>query len=363
MVVFLNLDDVIKVIRQAEDPKAELMSTFALSEIQATDILEMRLRQLNRLEGIKIERELDELRADATRLRSLLDSESAMRALVVAEIRADSSKYGDDRRTMVQVAERVTASSPAVRNVPDEEVTVVVSKNLWVKSYKGHGVAADSFTFKAGDGLLAAVETRTVKSVFVMDSKGRVYEVDASQVPTGRGDGSPLSTFIELQDGAKVHAVLVGAEDDMYLFSGEQGYGYLAPLKSLSSQKRAGKVFLKLADNEQPMPPLLLPKRSETGKFPGFVVCGTTEGRMLAFSADEVNVYEAGGKGVRLIDVAEGCKVSALVNAAGEPYTASILVAGKTVQAKLAGQELWGKHVGRRANKGAFLPKKGVLQA
>lgn len=364
MVVFLNLDAVIRVIRQAEDPKAELMSAFALTEIQATDILEMRLRQLNRLEGIKIERELEELRAEATRLQALLDSESEMRALVVNEIRADAAKYGDERRTVVQVAERVTASSPAVRNVPDEEVTVVVSKNLWVKSYRGHGLASDSFAFKAGDGLLAAVETRTVKSIFVMDTKGRVYEVDASQVPTGRGDGSPLSTFIELQDGAKVHAVLVGDADDMYLFGGTYGYGFLASLKSLVTRQRAGKTFLKLQDElERPIPPLLLPKKTEAGKFPGYLLCGSTAGRMLAFSADEVNVYENGGKGVRLMDLDDNATVSAVLTAEGEPFTAKLLLAGKVIPVKLAGQELWGKHVARRGNKGAYLPKKGVLQA
>lgn len=362
MTVFLNLDAVIKVVREAEDPKAGLMTAFSLSEIQATDILEMRLRQLNRLEGIKLERELKELSIEAARLQKLLASETSLRALVVSEIRADASKYGDDRRTMVQVAERVTASSAAVRNVPDEEVTVIISKNLWVKAYKGHGLAEDAFAFKAGDAQLSRIETRTVKPFFVMDSKGRVYEVDTSQVPAGRGDGAPLSTFMEMQEGARVHTVLTGAEDDWYLFGGELGYGYLAPLKSLASQKRAGKVFLKLQDNEQPMAPLLLPKRTETGKFPGYVVAGSTEGRMLAFTADEVNVYEAGGKGVKLIDLVDGSKVSALLNVKSEPYNAKLLVAGREVTVKLAGQELWGKHVGRRANKGAYLPKKGVLQ-
>lgn len=363
MVVFLNLDAVIKVIREAEEPKAELMSTFGLSEVQANDILDMRLRQLNKLEGIKIEKELADLRAEAARLQLLLDSEADLRALVVSEIRADAAKFGDDRRTMVQVAERVTASSAAVVNVLDEEVTVVVSKNLWVKAYKGHGLAADSFSFKSGDSLLSAVETRTVKSFYVLDSKGRAYEVDASQAPTGRGDGAPLSTFMELQDGARVHAVLTGAEDDWYLFSGEQGYGYLAPLKSLSSQKRAGKVFLKLQDGEAPLPLVKLPKRTETGKFPGYLVVGTTEGRMAAFTPDEVNVYEAGGKGVRLVNLTDGCKVSALRWTEGEPLEVTLEVSGREMQVKLAGHELWGKHIASRGAKGAFLPKKGVLKA
>lgn len=363
MVVFLNLDAVIKVIREADEPKTQLMSAFSLSDIQATDILEMRLRQLNKLEGFKLERELDELRAEAARLQSLLDSDAQLRALVVSEIRADCVKFGDDRRTIVQVAERVTASSAAVRNVPDEEVTIVVSRNLWVKAYKGHDLAADAFAFKSGDGLLASVQTRTVKSVFIMDSKGRVYELDAAQVPNGRGDGAPLSTFVDIQDGAKVFSVLVGDENDTYLFGGTYGYGFLAPLKSLATRQRAGKAFLKLQDeHERPFPPLLLPKKTDTGKFPGYLLCGSTAGRMLAFSADEVNVYENGGKGVRLLDLDDNSVVSAVLTAEGEPFTAKLLLGGKEMSVKLAGQELWGKHVARRGNKGAYLPKKGVLQ-
>lgn len=364
MAVFLNLDAVIRVIRQAEDPKGELMTAFALSDVQATDILDMRLRQLNKLEGFKIERELADLRAEAARLQRLLDSDAEMRSLVVSEIHADSAKFGDDRRTVVQVAERVTASSAAVRNVPDEDITVVISNNHWVKAYKGHGLAHDDFSFKPGDAMHTAVQTRTVRSIFIMDTKGRVYEVDASQVPTGRGDGAPLSTLLDMQAGAQLHSVLAGGDDDWYLFGGTYGYGFLAPLKSLRSQKRAGKVFLKLQDDvERPMPPLLLPPKTETGSFPGYVICGSTAGRMLAFSAQEVNVYEAGGKGVRLIDLDENATVSATLNCAGEHYKAKLLIAGSTLTVELAGQEMWGKHVGRRANKGSYLPKKGVLQA
>lgn len=360
-IVFLNLDAVIKVIRHAEDPKVELQDAFKLSEVQATDILEMRLRQLNKLEGIKIEKELSELRAEAERLQRLLNSDAEMRTLVVSEIRADAAKYGDDRRTVVQVAERVTPASASVRNVPDEEITVVVSKNLWVKAYRGHGLAADTFSFKTGDSLLAAVQTRTVQSIYILDTKGRAYEIDASEVPMARGDGAPLSTFVEIQNGAKVLAVLVGPDDKMFLFGGELGYGYLSPLRNLKSRQKAGKVFLKLQDAENAFPPVELPTKTEVGGWPGYIVCGSSDGRMLAFPPAEINEYP-GGKGVMLMVLAEGQKLTAVMRGVGEPFQAKLQLAGKSLAVKLVGND-WEKHVGHRARKGSYLPKKGILQA
>ncbi|MEJ6002765.1 DNA topoisomerase IV subunit A [Paucibacter soli] len=359
MVVYLNLDAVIKIVRFSDDPKLELMKTFSLSEIQANDILDMRLRQLNNLEGIKIERELDELRTLAARLQTLLANDTELRGLVVSEIRADASRFGDDRRTVIQVAERVTASSASVRNVPDEEITLVISKNLWVKAYKGHGLDQAAFAFKTGDGLQFAVETRTVGSVYLLDSKGRAYQMDPSQAPTGRGDGLPLTTFIEQQAGAKIAAALTGPEEKKYLFGGDMGYGFVSPLKSLASKQRAGKAFLTLQDGENPIPPVALPEKTDTGSWPGYIACGSTDGRMLAFVPDEVKELP-GGKGVMLMILEDDQRLSVVRHCDGAPFVGKVKLAGKELDIKLAGHD-WEKHVGHRARKGAQTPKKGVL--
>ncbi|MNR71621.1 DNA topoisomerase 4 subunit A [compost metagenome] len=353
MLVFVSLDTVIRIIREAEEPRAELMSALGLSEVQADDILEMRLRQLNKLEGFKLEKELKELRRERDRLQILLGSDSAMRKMVVAEINADCAKFGDDRRTRIEAASRAASAATAV-SVPDEEITVVLSKNLWLKSYKGHDVAPEALTFKQGDRALAVVKTRTVATLYLLDSNGRAYSINASDAPSGRGDGSPLSAFAEVQGGARVVAMMAGDENDRYVFAGETGNGYIAPLKSLASRQRAGKVFLKLAAGEAPMPPVAVPLQDT-----GFLVCGSTDGRMLAFPLGELKTLPAGGMGVILMVLGEE-KLSALMHVEAPPFEGKGRVKDKTVDLKLKGED-WERHVLHRARKGTQLPKKAVL--
>ncbi|KWT98347.1 DNA topoisomerase 4 subunit A (plasmid) [Variovorax sp. WDL1] len=355
MVVFVSLDRVIKIIREADDPAAQLKAELGLSDIQTTDILEMRLRQLNKLEGFKLESELDELRKERTRLEALLASDPAMRRMVISEIKADAAKYGDDRRTLLQPAARAEAGVSSTVNLPDEEITVVLSRNLWLKAYKGHDVPPEAYVLKQGDSVLAMVKTRTVSTLYLLDSNGRAYSLPAGGVPNGRGEGAPLSASIDLQAGARVVTMLAGADDDRFIFAGALGNGYVAPLKSLASRQKAGKVFLKLADGEAPMPPVAIPQDDT-----GFVVCGSTDGRMLAFPLAEVKTLPAGGMGVILM-VLGNDKLSALLHTADAPFEGKGLANGKMVDIKLKGDD-WTRHVLHRARKGAQLPKKAVLQ-
>ncbi len=357
LTVFLNLEQVIRTIREAEDPKVELMSQFALSDVQADDILEMRLRQLNKLEGFKLEKELDELRAEQVRLTKLLSSEKAMRELITKEVQADAAKFGDDRRTVIKPELRVQQAS-VVRSVVEEDLTVVVTRNLWVKAYKGKGLSEDAFTLKPGDAVAFKVETSTVHSVVLLDTLGRAYSFAASAVPTGRGDGSPLSTFVEIQPEAKPFAFMAGTGDEWVVFSGQRGYGFKAQLKNLVARQRSGKAFLVLEPEEAPLPPVVLPQGQP------YLGCGSSEGKLLAFAADEVKALPNGGKGVMLMALDEPYRVSALVLASETGLQASCQAAGagKAVSLDLKGDE-WLKYVGRRARKGAFLPKKAVLVA
>jgi topoisomerase IV subunit A len=354
MTVFLNLDAVIRVIRTADEPKPELVNEFSLSEIQADDILEMRLRQLNKLEGFKLEKELDELRRLATKLKSLLASEQAMRKLIVEEIEADSKKYGDDRRTLIKAEARAKSASAVVRSVVDEPVTVVLSKNLWVRSRPGHDIDPATLAYRAGDEAWALLKTRTSASVAVLDSKGRSYSVRASDIPGGRGDGVPLTTLLDLQDGAKLLFPVVAQEEELFWFAGQSGYGLLAPFKSLLASKRAGKAFLSLEDGELPLRPV----RAGEGDA---AYCVSEDGRLLVFPTTEVKTLAAGGKGVKLMELGDSRLVFNGVFD-GSKLHVSVDVKGKVQQSKLAGEELQ-KYTLHRARKGYQLPKKGAVLA
>lgn len=350
MTVFLKLDDVIKVIREAESPKEELVTTFGLSDVQSEDILEMRLRQLNRLEGFKLEKELGELNALAARLTALLGSESALKRLVVKEIKADCDKFGDDRRTLLKPESRIAAAlqGPVV---VDEPLTLVVSKNQWVRAYRGVGLVEDSFVFKAGDGLGLRAEGSTTTPLVILDNKGRAYSFASSDIPL-KGEGAPLSTFIDLQPGARPFAALAGTGDAPYLFTADSGCGFVAPLKSLWARPKAGKSFQSLSETERPLPPVATPKQGG-----GYVACVSSEGKLLALALGEVKTLPAGGKGVVLLAVDAG--KLALVQYTAEPeLTLSVQTeAGKPTEVRLKGAE-WLKYVGKRARKGTLLPKK-----
>lgn len=355
MTVYLNLDAVIKIIREAEEPKQELMDGFKLSEIQATDILDMRLRQLNKLEGIKLEKELDELRREAARLEALLKSPAAMRKLIVKEIGEDAQRFGDDRRTFIKTEARAVGATVVARNVADEELTVIVSKNLWVRAKTGHELDETTLAYKPGDERFVVLKTRTLWPVVFLDSKGRTYSVQASDIPVSRGDGVPLSTLIDIQDGAKIVQALSTNPEQVYLFAGQTGYGFVAQLKSLVATRKAGKAFLTLKDGEQPMAPVALPTTGE-----GFVLVGSGNGRLLAFPPSEVKALPNGGQGVMLMVLEEGERLSAVAYAAGTPITLN--VEGKGAGTVTLKGEEWSKYVLHRARKGYQLPKKAVMR-
>jgi topoisomerase-4 subunit A len=354
LAAFINIDAIVRIIREVDEPKPELMARFSLSDIQADDILDMRLRQLNKLEGLKLERELGELRKEEARLMKLLASEPAMRALIVSEVRADALKYGDDRRTLIK-PEQQSRNSGAVKSVLEEPITVVVSKNLWVKAYKGHALPEEAFSFKSSDGAWAKVETVTTRSTVVLDNKGRVYSFESAGVPAGRGEGVPLSTLIEIQDNASPFALLAGADDALYLFSNDRGLGFVASFKGLMCRPKAGKEFAKLEEGESLLAPVLVPKSKA-----GFVVMASTEHRLLAFGLEEVKELAKGGKGVALMDSGDGKVLKAWFTAEPSMSLNVRHANGKVTELVLQG-ETWVRHVSKRGRKGSFLGKKQTI--
>jgi len=296
--ILLDIDKVIKVIRESDDPKADLIAHFKLSEIQAEDILEIRLRQLARLEGIKIGEELAKLREEADGLRNLLDSEDALRACVAEEIEADAKKYGDDRRTLIEADAKVTQAGAKSISIPDEPTTLIVSKHGWLRSRSGHNVDPTQLSFRSGDSLLACLPCRTVDHLILLDTKGRAYSIPAADLPGGKGDGVPATSLADFQDGGKTVLACAVSAEKIYLVAGEGGYGFRVKCEDFISRGKAGKAFLTLDDGEAPAIFQPAPVAGDIGVF-------TKDGRALVFAIDEIRQLPK-GRGLKLIDSAPG---------------------------------------------------------
>src|SRR5438132_1156567 len=241
LVVFARIEEVIRLIRKSDEPRPELMKKFGLSERQADDILEIRLRQLARLEGIRIEKELDELRKEAASLKRLLGSPAERRKLAAKELREDAERFGDDRRTVIQEAERITVSS--VEAVVDEPVTVILSRNGFLRTRSGHGVDRMGLAWKEGDAPLAIVETRTVLPVVLFGANGRVFNVRALDIPGGKGDGVPAFSLIDTQ-GSAIVGLMSAAPETPVLMGTSGGNALRARLENFVTRQRAGKHFV-----------------------------------------------------------------------------------------------------------------------
>ena len=333
--VLLNIDEVIAIIRQSDEPRSALMERFRLSERQAEDILEIRLRQLARLEAIKIEQELSELRDEQKKLEDILDNPASLRRLMVKEIELDAKTFADARRTLIQAEKKAVAEIKIV----DEPVTVVVSDKGWVRARGGHGHEAAGFAFKAGDALYATFECRSVDTLLAFGSSGRVYSVAVALLPGGRGDGQPLTSLIELEAGTQILHYFAGPATAQLLISSSAGYGFMATVDNMISRNKAGKAFVTCNTGESVCAPSLvagasLPAHATTPATvqnaarasvaaATDVACASTLGRILTFKLSELKTMEKGGRGLMLLDL-DG--KDTLAGAAA--YTRSVRISG-----------------------------------
>ncbi|WP_332748602.1 DNA topoisomerase IV subunit A [Hydrogenophaga sp.] len=299
--VLLNIDEVIRIIRHSDEPKAALIERFRLSDRQAEDILEIRLRQLARLEAIKIEQELKSLKEEQGKLEDILGNPGSLKRLMVKEIEADAKTFADARRTLIQTEKKAVAEIKVV----DEPVTVVVSSKGWVRARTGHGHEAGSFAFKAGDGLYRTFECRTVDTMIVFGSNGRVYSVPVASLPGARGDGQPITTLIELESGTQPLHYFAGPANAALLLSSSGGYGFLATVENMVSRQRGGKTFLNLGEGETPCAPshAAFTSGGQPLNAATHVCCASTGGRILTFEIGELKLMEKGGRGLMLIDL------------------------------------------------------------
>ena len=312
--VLLNIDEVIRIIRESDEPKPALMQAFGLTERQAEDILEIRLRQLARLEAIRIEQELKELFDERKKLQGLLGSEATLKKAVIKEIEADIKTYGDDRRTLIEAAEKAAVEARQV----EEPVTVIISAKGWVRSRQGHGHDARQFNFKTGDELAGAYEVKTTDQLYALASNGRVYSIPVAGLPSARGDGVPVTSFVELEAGSQILHAFAASADAGVLLATEKGFGLTCVAGDWQSRMKAGKHFLTLEEGDVPLPPVLF----DATRTDATVVClsdgqgGGDKGRVLAYPVSEVKTLHKGGRGVTLMGLEKKEKLRQVIVAA-----------------------------------------------
>lgn len=354
MIAFLHIDEVIRVIRESDEPKTDLMTAFSLTEIQAEDILDIRLRQLARLEGFKLEKELNELREEQGSLKHLLSNEDDKKKLVIKEMQADAKTFGDERRTLIQAAERATLT----QTTADEPITLILSQQGWLRSRAGHSLDNTSISFKEGDGLQQILETRTIQAVVLMDTLGRTYTINPADVPKGRGDGVPIASLIDLPKGAKVLTLLTGEMNEHYLLANSAGYGFIVKLEDLHSRLKAGKAVMSLNEGEQVLLPVNI-SASSLNDTAYKVVLATEQKRLLAFSMNELKIMSK-GRGLQLIALQKSDQLSQVAVLPTEDY--ELLIQGK--RGGMSSEKLRIVDIfSRRARKGKELHLSGSIVA
>jgi topoisomerase-4 subunit A len=351
MVVYLNLDEVIRIIRREDEPKPVLMKRFKLSDEQAEEILNTRLRHLARLEEMKIREEQKALAAEREELEALLKSKAKLKKLIASEIRADAEKYGDERRTKIIEREAAQAIDETTL-IPNEPVTVVLSTGGWARSAKGHDIDPGALSYKSGDAFQALARGRSLQPAVFIDSTGRTYTLPAHSLPSARGYGEPLSGRLDPPDGAKFAGVMIGEPEDLWLLASDAGYGFTARLKDLISDRRAGKTVLNVPENAHVLAPAPVLSAGS------LVAVVSSEGKLLAFPVGEVPEMPR-GKGNKLYDIPSkkaAARAELMTAVAVVPPKASLVLWSGEVQKTLEWRELQ-DYVGERAQRGTVLKR------
>lgn len=307
-----NLQEAIRVIQESDEPKAALMSHFGLSDEQATDVLDMRLRQLARLEGGALEKEKAELEKTLSRLKRLLAKTNELVALVIDEMEADLKLLGEDpRRTVIEEvadADEAPSKTKAISRAPEESITVALSEKFWVRAKTGLEHTPESFVFKTGDPVVRLFTTTSHSTLFGMDHTGRVYNLEANSVPNTRGgEGLPLASVWDLQ--GKISHAWMGNETDKFILAGSSGHGFISTGLDLSTRLKAGKVSLVLADKSTPLAPIHIPSNTpDTAN----VICLSSDGSVVAFPLSELPTMSK-GKGLAFLGLRDGCSLVSCV--------------------------------------------------
>ncbi|MBQ4827780.1 DNA topoisomerase IV subunit A [Alteromonas sp. MMG017] len=352
LIAFLNIDEVIEIIRTYEKPKQELISRFSLSDKQAEAILELKLRHLAKLEEMKIKGEQDELAAERDKLQTLLGSDRRLKTLIKKEILADAEKYGDDRRS--PIVERGEAKALSEKElVPAESVTVVLSEKGWARCAKGHDIDAEGLSYKAGDGYLSSAEGKSNQPAVFMDTSGRTFSCDAHGLPSARSQGEPLTGRFSLVGGESFEHVIMASDEAKFLVGSDAGYGFLGTFKDMVSKNKAGKAYLSLPTAAKVMIP-----KPVTNPESDWCLTISNEGRMLLFPLKDLPSLGK-GKGNKLINI-PGAKAQSreefVTVLAVVPDGASLKVTAGKRNMTLSASDLE-HYYGERGRRGNKLPR------
>lgn len=297
LIAYLNIDEVIEIIRTEDEPKAVLMSRFNISDTQAEAILELKLRHLAKLEEMKIRSEQDELAKERDDLQAILGSERRLNTLIKKEIQADAKDYGDDRRSPLHEREEAKAMSEH-EILPSEPITVVLSDMGWVRSAKGHDIEPSNLNYKAGDGFKGAARGKSNQAAVFLDTTGRSYSVDPLELPSARSQGEPLTGKLTLPPGATIEHVLMAPDEQKYLMASDAGYGFICTFNDLVTKNKAGKALISLPENAKVLAPIELHNEQED-----LLLAITKAGRMLIFPVADLPQLSK-GKGNKIINIA-----------------------------------------------------------
>lgn len=344
LIAYLHIDAVIKIIREEDDPKAVLMARYALSDTQANAILDIRLRQLAKLEEFELRTEQDELALEKAKIEDYLNNPDSLTSLIIDELNADIKEHGDKRRS--PLVERETAQALKDTDfTPSEPVTVIVSQSGWIRSAKGHDLDVMNMNYRSGDSYLAHAQGKSNEKVYLLDSTGRSYRLDAHSLPSARGQGDPLTSLLKPTGGASFVNILMGQEDDRLVMASSQGYGFINSLASLDTNQKAGKNVINFEENATLITTRIAPHDT-------LLAVASSAGYLLVYPLDGLPQMQR-GKGNKLIDLKTGESVVAMTTL--QASDSLEVVSGKrSVTLKPADLA---NFTSARAKRGGLLPK------
>jgi topoisomerase-4 subunit A len=352
LIAYLNIDDVIHIIRQADHPKKELIQKFKLTDLQANAILDIKLRQLAKLEEIKIRDEQTQLNLEKASLEALLASKAKLKTLIKKEIKTDVEKYGDERRS--PIVERQPAKAMCVtKQIPSDPVTIILSKKGWIRAAKGHEVIGTSLSYRTGDSFLMQVNSKNNESIVILDSTGKSYSLAVHTLPSARSAGEPLTRFLTPQPGTTFKSVLTGIDNQYILLASDTGYGFITQFKNLYCKNKRGKSIVKVPVSAKLLPPCMVNDIDSQ-----YLAIATNAGRLLLFPVADLPILPR-GKGNKMIQIPskllitreEFCTTMTVFN---ENDTLVLTSGKRTFQLKPAD---WSHFQSNRAKRGHKLPR------
>ena len=366
LIAYLHIDEVIRIIREEDDPKAVLMTNYGLSDIQANAILDIRLRQLAKLEEIELKQEQSELESERATIQELLDNPDSLTQLMIDELTADMKAHGDERRSPVVQRDEAQALKESDL-VPSEPITAILSKAGWIRAAKGHDVDAAGMSYRSGDSYQAHVNGKSNEKVYIMDSTGRSYSIDAHTLASARGQGDPLTSVLKPPSGARFEQLLAGDNEQRIILASSQGYGFINQLGNLDTNQKSGKNIINFADDAHLLPinsiDVLANKTDNDGKLDApdahtnvsaqdQIAVVTSAGYLLIFALDELP-EQARGKGNKLINLKEDEEVVAVIPL---HHDDSLTITAGKRHVTLKPMDL-ANYTGKRGNRGGQLPR------